>query len=395
MARRKRPEIARIAALVGEPEAEDYAAIHAACAKLTEELGDRFYGGGGIALVDPPEVRELGGHFRPGFVVLADELAGDRVCWDVRRGPPRAGERPAVFYVDHEIGTAEPFARGVGGALVHVLAIALVGEPRSAMAGAASRWLAHLGPLLAEAEREVLERLVREATKGGARPVFANVAASRRFVRSILPDVAPTLGMLPPTHLPLLDPDSREELDRAIAGYEEAAAVYREMVHDEGRSGYGWWLAAALRGLSDVLLRRRRWSDASAAAEEAIAHYEPILAAGDGRVATMLAFAHRVVATVHARSKQWAPAYEHASRALDLQESALQDYAAAVVGLGALAESWEIDLAGGDADRARGLLSVAARSTEAFVGKTPPHAFAEQGERVARIAAARSPRRRR
>ena len=86
---------------------------------------------------------------------------------------------------------------------------------------------------------------------------------------------------------------SRARAPAPIAVSEEAAAVYREMVHDEGRSGYGWWLAAALRGLSDVLLRRRRWSDASAAAEEAIAHYEPILAAGDGRVATMLAFAPR------------------------------------------------------------------------------------------------------
>lgn len=393
MKSKKRPEVVRIAALVGEAEAEAYVAIHAACTKLARAVGDRFLGGGGIALTDPKGVEELGGVFRPGFVVFADELAGDRVAWDVRRGPPRAGQRPPVLYIDHEIGFATPFARGVGGAIVHVLALALIGTPRGEMSGAASQWLPHLGPVLAEDERVVLERLVRAATKKDPRPVFANDADARRAVRALLPDVPRTLGTLPPTHLPLLD-DSKEALDGAIVGYEEAVAVYREMVHDEGRRGYAWWLAAAARGLSDVLLRRRRWEAASEAATCAIEHYEPIFASGDGRVAVMLAFAHRVVATVAARSKRWATAYEHAERALELQEGALADYAAAVTGLGAAVEAWELDLVGGDADRARGLLGVATRHTGAFVGRTPPHAFAEQGERLARLAARRSKRRR-
>jgi len=47
------------------------------------------------------------------------------------------------------------------------------------------------------------------------------------------------------------------------------AVVYREMTHDEGRVGYGWYLAAALRGLTEVQLRRGRYARAAKAAREA------------------------------------------------------------------------------------------------------------------------------
>lgn len=390
--RRKRPEVARIAALVGEAEAESYMALHAASVAFTRDVGDRFFGGGGIELLDPVDVRELDGHVRPGLVVFATELAGDWVCWDVRRGRPTDGARPSVVYVDHEIGFAEPFGRHIGAAFVHVVARALVGAQKSDVARAAAAWVSHFGPMLDAPEAKLLARFARAVSSTGARPVFANDDAARRAVRPLLPPGRRWLGLLPPTHVPLLAPDDDDCLDDAIARYEEAVALYRELVHDEGRAAFAWYLAAAARGLSDVLLRRRKYKRAAAAAREAIAHYAPIVDAGDGRAGMMLAFAHRVVATVDAREKDWQSAYEHATRALELSEVAVFDQQAAVTGLGHAAAAWEQERAGRPRDAQREL-SLAVRHLAPYADRTPPHALGDHAARVARLAGARRARR--
>lgn len=386
----KRPEVARIAALVGEAEAESYMALHAAYVALTRELGDRFFGGGGVALLDPKEVGEPGGDFRPGLVAFARELAGDFVCWDVRRGRPSPSERPRVVYVDHEVALAEPYARGVGGAVVHIVASALTGAPRADRARAAAAWVKHFGPVLAAPESELLSRLAAKVTSPAEGPVFASLAAEKRAVRSLLPPGKTIAGMLPPTHLSVPDPDDPRWLDHAIEGYEWSLLTYREMVHDEGRAAFGWHLAATARALSDVLLRRKRYDRAAAAAREAIAHYAPIHAGGDSRVGMMFAFAHRVVATVEARRRSWAKAYEHATRALELTEPGLMDYAAAVTGLGFAVSAWERERAG-DRGEARRELAVAARHLAPFGDRDPPHAFADLSARVTRLARGQRP----
>ncbi len=79
----KRSHAGRIATLVGEAETDAYLALHRASARLVSATGDRFHGGGGIELLDPRDVAELGGDFRPGLVAFGHEVAGDYVCWSL------------------------------------------------------------------------------------------------------------------------------------------------------------------------------------------------------------------------------------------------------------------------------------------------------------------------
>lgn len=377
-------ETARIAALVGELEAESYMRVHAAYQELCTRTGERFFGGGGIELLDPSEVRAHDqAWLRPGLIPFCHELAGDAVCWDVRRGVPRRGARAPVVYADHEIALAYPFARGVTGAVVQIIARGLGTETKATERKNAAHWRACFSDVLAPSELSVLEKLTSRSAVKVAR--LEKRDASDGLVKSLLPAGKTFYGGVPGTHYPPLD-DTAASLDRAIGSYEESVEVFREMVHAEGRRAYAWHLAAASRGLSDLLLRRGKYDRAAAAAEEAIAHYEPIAAGGDTRVGAMLAFAHRVVAVVDARKKRWRSAYEHADRALTLSEAALTDYATAVVGLDALARAWEGRETGADADDVRGLLSVATRELGAFADRSPPHAFAEYAARASRLA---------
>jgi hypothetical protein len=389
----KRSDAGRIAALVGDDETDAYLAIHRATAALVARTGDRFFGGGGIELLDPRAVVELGAGFRPGLVAFAHELAGDWVCWDLRKGRPAAGTSPPVVYVDHELGLAEPFARDVRGALVHVIGQALVGTPGRDAASAAVSWLDEFGPVVGPKERAALARLSDRVARAGKRPVFAKTEEVAGALGGLVPKGKVTWSSLPPTDVPLLLPDDAKCLDEAVERYEESAVVYREMVHDEGRAAYAGHLAATLRGLSDVLMRRGKPARAAAAAREAIAHYEPILASGDTRIATQLAFAHHVVSAVEARAKRWATAYEHADRALTLSESVLVDYARGLRAVGPLTEAFERERAGDDPHEVQIRLDVAARETAAFVGRVPPHTLGAIAERIAGLGASRKKKR--
>lgn len=389
MARAKSSQQTRIENLVGQQQAEAYLTLHAAAAVFERRTNDRFFGGGGIALLDPKDVVEVGGSFRPGLVAFAEELAGDLLCWDLRRG--RTKQTPAVVYVDHELGLAVPFAHDVEGALVHILANTLIGTPREELGDKPSLWVDVFGSALGSRAKLVAD-LAARVERMGAKPVFKNDDAARKALAGLIPPGDSTWGTLPPTYVPLLSPEDPACLDEAIERYEDSATCYRELVELEGRVQFAWHLAATLRGLSDTLLRRNKFARAKGAAEEAITHSEPILEGGDDRVAGLLAFAHRVVAVADAREKKWASAYEHADRALTLSESLLQHQELGLRGLGFVAEAWERELDGDSRSEVSRCLKLAVDTIGPFAERSPPHALAEHAGRVVRLARRRNRR---
>ncbi len=389
MARAKSSHPDRISSLVGQPQAEAYFSLHGAAAVFERRTNDRFFGGGGISFLDPKDVVEVGGAFRPGLVAFAEELAGDLVCWDLRRG--RTKQSPSVVYVDHEQGLATPFAHDVEGALVHILANTLIGTPKEELGTKPSLWVEVFGPALGSRVK-LVTNLAARVERMGAKPVFQNDEAALEALGELIPPGDSTWGVLPPTYVPLSSPDDPKGLDEAIERYEDSTSCYRELVEVEGRAPFAWHLAATLRGLSDTLLRRKKFGRAKAAAEEAITQYEPILEAGDDRVAGMLAFSHRVVAVVAAREKNWASAYEHADRALTLSESVLLHHDLALRGLGFVAEAWERELDGDSRSEVSRCLKLALDAVGPFAERSPPHALAEPASRVVRLAKRRSRR---
>ncbi len=386
MKRVKRSHAGRIAVLVGEGETDAYVALQRGYGKLVASTGERFFGGGGIELLEPAEVVELGEEFRPGLVAFARELAGDWVCWDLRKGRPADGTSPRVVYVDHELGVAEVFARDVSGAVVHMMARATVGVPASELAPSASRWIEVFGRTVGSRDREAIALLVERVSKSGRRPAFEKLDDAKRALGKLIPSGKGGWSTLPSAHFPLLAPDDPRCIDEAVLSYEASAAAYRELVHDERRHTYAWHLAATLRGLSDLLLRRGKYARAAKAAQEAIEQYEPLHAKGDQRVATQLAFVHHVVSAVEARGRRWPSAYEHADRALVLSEAALLDYAGGVRALGFATDAWERERAGEDSHEVQIRLNVAVKETAAFANRIPPHPLGDDAARIARLA---------
>jgi tetratricopeptide (TPR) repeat protein len=374
----------RLAALIGADEAQRLLDLQAAWAAARRRGRPRTIGG--IELLSPASVDFLGGDFRPGLLGFAREGSGDQIAWDLRRqqspGPPSA-----VVYCDHEIGQAVPFARDVDGAFVHLLVRSLLGTPRAEALETIEGWLADFSRVLSDGDLRRLQRLAARARRAGEGPLLASTAALGRAIADLLPPRRRgwDWAMLPPTDVPLLSPDDPGELDRAIARYRDAAGVYRQMVHDEGRTGYAAHLAAALRGLAEVCLRRGRRSAALAAAHEAIDLYRPYREDGDTRIYPALLFVHRVAARVEAGRGRHAVALEHAEEALELSETLQIDGARLITAFEHLGEALERQQAGEPPYEVGLRLKLALKESAPLVGSEPPHLLQAQAARLARL----------
>lgn len=384
----RRSELGRLAKLVGEREAKAFARM----LEISESLDatrspDEPRGVCDYDLVRLDGAKELTGVFRPGLIAIAGDGAGDYLAWDLRRGAPKRGA-PVVLHCDHEIGLATPFAVDVSHALLRLCMLHLVGTPGRAAAAALERWRVAFAELLPSGADAELSRLAERAKKKGNAPLLPSWRDGERLTKPLTPPARGGYCTLPPTHLPLLDPNDRRELREKSSAYDESIAEYREMVHVEKRSGYAWYLAAALRAKAEVDLRRGKLADAARSAAEALRHYEPLLEAGETRVRTQLAFVQRVLMLAEKRRRP-ARALAHAEQALDAYEAALMDFSVAAEAGRNVAHAWERELAGEDPYEVYLTLNVAHRSTRQYLEHEPPHAFQEHAQRFARLAAAK------
>lgn len=368
-----------LAARVGEEAAAGYSALYGAI---------RALGGLGMEWLAPNEAVELDGMFRPGFVVFASDGAGDHLAWDVRKGPPERGSLPMIRWIDHEVGLGAPYARDLSGALCHLAVQRTVGLVGAEAAASLKRACETFARAIRVDDQRTMASLIRKLDRAGTRVGLEGWKAGERAARPFIPKAATVWAGLPLTHLPLLDPTDHVELRDKAERYADSAAEYRRMVHDEGRRAYAWYLAAALLGLADVEIRRRRLSHAAKAAKEAMGHYRALYEAGELRCETQLAFCHRTLSLDAKRRKDRGAALTHAEQALDLLDSAVQSASSMVVALGHVARAWEQERAGDPGDQVRPLLGTAARLTSDLVSRQPPHPYRDDAARIARLAMA-------
>lgn len=365
---------------VGKEAATEYTAFYAAFRGTNQERASR------LRWRAPDEVLELEGIFRPGFIAFARDGAGDQLAWDVRKGTPKSGELPMIRWIDHEVGLAEPYARDLSGTLCHLSLQEVIGMTGHEASKQLAQVLATFEPFIKASDRAAMTSVLRKLDRAGSRIPLEGWKAGERAARPFTPQAETVWGGLPPTHLPLLNPTDAAELRDTAERYEDAAAEYRRMVHDEGRKGYGWYLASALLGLADVEMRRRRLGRAAKAAEEAIVHYGALYAAGELRCETQLAFCHRTLSLDAAKRRDPKSALAHAEQALDLLDSAVQSAASMVHALGQVAQAWEHQRAGDAGDQVRPLLATACKQTRGLITREPPHPYREHAARIARLA---------
>lgn len=172
----KRPEVARVATLVGEDEAS-------ALFGLLSVVGDTSLGR--FRFLPLRDVRKREASPTAGLVAFLRGDAGEEVGWDVSQGRPTDGTAPLVVATG-DAGTAA-FARDVHHALVHVLARAVVATSGVEATRFLEEWHQELVPVLSALALARLERLVRAARRAGRATFLANLPLATRRVRDLVP----------------------------------------------------------------------------------------------------------------------------------------------------------------------------------------------------------------
>ena len=172
----RRPEVARVATLVGEDEAS-------ALIGLVAVVGDTSLAG--LRFLPLREVRKRQASPTPGLVAFLRGDADEEVGWDVRHGRPTDGTAPLVVATSGA-GTAR-FARDVHHAVVHVLARAVVASSGAEASRFLAEWHNELVPVLSEPALARLERLVRAARRAGSDTFLANPVLATQHVRDLVP----------------------------------------------------------------------------------------------------------------------------------------------------------------------------------------------------------------